>query len=304
MIVVAIPNTDRTRDLTPTHSDSMDGVEYDWLRSSGGGNNFLSFIQSELIPHIDAAYRTMPYRIFVGHSFGGIAVINALYTMPQTFNAYISIDPSLWWDNKVLLNKAREYFLHADLKSKSLFIAQANTLSAQDSSNQHFESIKEFATFLETRNHSGLKWNYKYYEHDTHGSVPLIATYDGLRFIFEDYPSGTRDIVSPEQLRKQYQLFSEKIGGNFIPPEGVINSLGYQAMGGKKYDVALQYFQMNIDYYPQSANVYDSMGELWMKKGDTKKAIDYYEKSLKLNPHNENAKMFIRKMKEESRKGK
>ena len=55
-----------------------------------------------------AAYRTAPYRVFVGHSLGGITTIDALYTMPETFNAYVAIDPSLWWDNRVLLKQARE----------------------------------------------------------------------------------------------------------------------------------------------------------------------------------------------------
>ncbi len=106
MIVVAIPNTDRTRDLTPTRTEMMNGTRQDWLKTSGGNDTFLKFIQTELIPHIESTYRTKPFRIFIGHSFGGIAVINALYTMPETFNAYVSIDPSLWWDDKVLLKKA------------------------------------------------------------------------------------------------------------------------------------------------------------------------------------------------------
>jgi predicted alpha/beta superfamily hydrolase len=157
MIVVAIPNTDRTRDLTPTNTLTMNGTQHDWLKTSGGNNTFLKFIQTELIPHMESTYRTKPLRIFIGHSFGGIAVINALYTMPETFNAYISIDPSLWWDDQVLLKKAKSYFLKADLKGKSLFISQANTLSPRDTANSHFESIREFATLLETRNKSGIR---------------------------------------------------------------------------------------------------------------------------------------------------
>jgi tetratricopeptide (TPR) repeat protein len=81
-----------------------------------------------------------------------------------------------------------------------------------------------------------------------------------------------------------------------MQPESVVNALGYQAMGNKSYDLALQYFQMNIDYYPNSANVYDSMGEALMNKGDYKKSIENYQKSLELNPKNENAKTMINKM--------
>jgi len=63
-------------------------------------------------------------------------------------------------------------------------------------------------------------------------------------------------------------------------------------------DKAIGFFQINIDLYPKSYNVYDSMGEAWMNKGDFKKAIAYYEKSLVLNPNNQGAKNNIKKMKE------
>jgi predicted alpha/beta superfamily hydrolase len=298
MIVVAIPNTDRTRDLTPSHSTKDNtGNEVPFLKSSGGGPRFLEFLKKELIPHIDSNYRTMPYRVLVGHSFGGITVINALYTMPETFNAYIAIDPSLWWDQQLLLKKARTYFQHASLNTKTLYLSQANTLNAGDTNiNDHFESIKEFATLLETRNHSGLRWKYEYFPDDDHGSVPFISEYDGLRFIFADYRIRNEVFHHPELITAQYQKLYEETGVKFKPDESVINNLGYQALNSKSYDLAVEYFQMNINYYPDSYNVYDSMGEAWMKKGDYRKSISYYKRSLDLNPANKGAEEMIRKM--------
>ena len=64
LIVVGIGNTDRTRDLTPSRA------KVESYPTSGGGDKFLEFIQSELIPEIEKRYRTAPYRIFAGHSFG------------------------------------------------------------------------------------------------------------------------------------------------------------------------------------------------------------------------------------------
>jgi predicted alpha/beta superfamily hydrolase len=299
MIVIAIPNTDRTRDLTPSHSTKDNsGNEVPFLKSSGGGPKFLEFLKKELIPHIDSNYRTMPYRVLVGHSFGGITVINALYTIPETFNAYIAIDPSLWWDQQLLLKKARTFFQHASLSTKAFYLSQANTLITGDTNvNDHFESIKEFATLLETRNHSGLRWKYEYFPDDDHGSVPFISEYDGLRFIFSDYRIKFQEAFHhPELISSQFQKLYEQTGVRFKPPEGLINNLGYQALNNKLYDLAIQYFQININYYPESPNVYDSMGEGMMKKGDNKKAIEYYKKSLELNPHNTSAIEMIKKM--------
>jgi len=90
MVVVAIPNTDRTRDLTPTHVDVMFG-DSAFVRTSGGGDKFLDFMEKELIPYVEETYPVTAYRTFVGHSFGGIAAINALYSRPGLFNNYVQI---------------------------------------------------------------------------------------------------------------------------------------------------------------------------------------------------------------------
>ena len=87
------------------------------------------------------------------------------------------------------------------------------------------------------------------------------------------------------------------MGATFLPPESIINTLGYQFMQSD-IDKAIQFFQLNIDLYPASYNVYDSMGEAWMNKGDYKKAVAYYEKSLELNPTNLGARVMINRMKE------
>jgi len=61
----------------------------------------------------------------------------------------------------------------------------------------------------------------------------------------------------------------------------------------KNYDKAIDIFTMNTFAYPNSANVFDSLGEAYMNKGDKTLAIKNYEKSLELNPNNENAKDML-----------
>jgi predicted alpha/beta superfamily hydrolase len=291
MIVVAIPNTDRTRDLTPTHSEMVNGEKTGSFKNSGGGPHFLRFIRDELIPRIESNYRTNSYRMLIGHSFGGITVINALYTMPEIFDAYISIDPSLWWDEKILLRKADSIFTNRSYLGKYLFISQANTLNPGESTNWHFGAIKEYVKVLESHSNSGLQWSYKYYPSDSHGSVPMISEYDGLRFIFEDFePSFEKIGRDPNLVVKNFEKYHQ------LPSEGTVNRFGYTAVAIGDLDLAQRYFQMNIDSYPQSANAYDSMGELWMTRGDTTKAISNYKKSIELDPTNNNARGRIAKM--------
>jgi len=71
------------------------------------------------------------------------------------------------------------------------------------------------------------------------------------------------------------------------------NQLGYRYLGEEKYEEAIAVFAMNVDMYPESWNVYDSLGEAYMKSGQHDLAVLNYEKSLELNPENENGKRML-----------
>ena len=300
MIIVAIPNTNRTRDLTPTHSTTgVDGKEHDFYQQSGGTDNFLKFITNELAPKIESTFRTFPYRILIGHSFGGLTVLHALCTVPEAFNAYVAIDPSLWWDNQSLLKQRREYFNTADLKGRSLYLAQANSLRSWDMSNPHFEGIKEFATLLQTRNKSGIRWRYKFYPDDDHSSVAFISEYDALRFIFEKYRVDYNIIATAEQLKAQYEQLSKDLGITILPPERITQTFGSTYVYLEKYDTAEAFLQMNIDNYTNSSSAYANMGQYWKGKGDKKKALQYYEKSVKIFPENKDSLKNIENLKKD-----
>jgi predicted alpha/beta superfamily hydrolase len=123
LIVVGIANTDRTRDLTPSHSDEKDSAGKETVPTSGGGDRFIDFIQTELMAEIEKRYRTAPYRIFVGHSLGGLMAIHILVTRPDMFQAYIAVSPSLWWDHQRTLHQAQEFFASRAELNKSLFVS-------------------------------------------------------------------------------------------------------------------------------------------------------------------------------------
>ena len=289
MIVVAIPNTNRLRDMSPTKvTTGLDGKPAPGMASSGGMGNFLGMIKTELIPAIEGKYRTLPYRVFVGHSLGGITVIQALYTMPETFNAYIAIDPSLWWDNKVLLRQAKDHLNKANYyKGKSLFLGQANTMRADDTTtNQHFNAMLQFNEVVRDYNTSGLRFGYKYYPDDDHGSVPLITEYDALRFIFDGYRINLgRALASPSYLPEHYKKVSAELGVPLQPSEAMISQLAGFAVG-QDTAKAIQFYELAAQLYPRSFRSFDRLGVLYAAKGEKAKAIDNLQKSLALNPNN------------------
>jgi len=82
----------------------------------------------------------------------------------------------------------------------------------------------------------------------------------------------------------------------FYFAEKEFNELGYRLMQTGKIQEALEVFKLNVELYPDSANVYDSLGEAYMKIGENENAVEYYKKSLKLNPENKNARQMLKKL--------
>ena len=192
MLVVGITNTKRTRDLTPTKSiinyfGQPDTSADSWMKPSGGNEEFLQFIRQELMPYIETNYKTQPFKIFAGHSFGGIASINCMLTHPDMFNAYIAISPSFWWDGEYVLRLADKKLKPASVLNKILFYSDASE-GIKDSSSYHTNLLK-FDTLLINKALKGLDYKYKYYPTETHMTEPIVAYYDALRFIYKDWKS-------------------------------------------------------------------------------------------------------------------
>lgn len=319
MIIVAIPNTNRSRDLTPTHVDidffTGDSNSYD----SGGGDKFLDFIENELVPYIDKNYPASSYRTYVGHSFGGLSVINALISKPYLFNNYIAIDPSLWWDNLAFKNYADSILKTEKFKDKALYVSIANTMKeGMDIQNvhndttkntSHIRSILQFVKSLENNKTNHLDFKWKYYNDDNHGSVPLISEHDGLRYLFRWHDfKGINQIINSasemtaEELIELPKAHFEKVSNHFgfevLPTEELIAVIGHYLLGEKMPEKASAFFDLNIQNYPNSSHVYDSRGDCYLIIGDSLKALDYFDKALKM----EDLEIYRKKIEELEKK--
>ena len=140
------------------------------------------------------------------------------------------------------------------------------------------------------------------------GGIPMGDITKGISNILYnqdyDYPkkpisSHLHAIIMEEGIEKavkEYKEISEKEKDIFDLNERELNNLGYLLLGDGKIDEAIAIFRLNVDAYPDQWNVYDSMGEALMEKGETEKSIEFYKKSIELNPRNTGAYEKLKEM--------
>ena len=82
--------------------------------------------------------------------------------------------------------------------------------------------------------------------------------------------------------------------------ENEINAYGYAFLQQDRVEQALALFKLNVELFPESWNVYDSLGEALLRAGDATAAQAMYEKSLALNPENTNGRDALAKIRGET----
>ncbi|MEO0468757.1 MAG: alpha/beta hydrolase-fold protein [Bacteroidota bacterium] len=276
MIVIAVLNTNRTRDLTPKASGG-DAIRFP---DGGGADQFLAFMADELFPFVEKTYRTQPYRLLVGHSFGGLFAAHTILNRPELFNAYIAISPSLWWDNQEQAKRSDAFFKdHQDLKGH-FFMTMGNE------GGDMLGGAWRFAASLEEHAGEHLKWDFVVMETETHGSIPHRSTYQGLEFIFKDWfiedPARMLEEGGLLAFQDHYRKLSAQMGYEVKVPEQMTNQAGYHFLRKNEFDKAIDAFAQNVKDYPSSANVHDSAGDGYFAKGDYQKAKKHYAKAVDL----------------------
>ncbi|ADB38172.1 alpha/beta hydrolase-fold protein [Spirosoma linguale] len=295
MIVVGITNTVRERDLTPARSttDTHQPVVY------SGQEDFLQFIGQELIPYIDSRFPTTSYRLLSGHSLGGLTVINALLYNTQLFNAYIALEPSLWWDNQQFLQAVEKKLATKTFTNTSLFMAVANptlatgldtvrALRDTTAKTMLYRSVTQFIKGLRRYPNNGLRWNSQFFPDERHGTIQLVGQYKALTTLFDYYPFRTSQFENHPELDMDsvlvahYKTVSARLGYTVLPSEELVNNLGYTSMGLGQPQKAYAFFKRNVETYPKSANAYDSLGDYFVWQGEKIKAIAAFRHALSL----------------------
>jgi len=133
------------------------------------------------------------------------------------------------------------------------------------------------------------------------GAVENIAKFE-MRNGIQLPPTEEKFLRVMEQggFEQALKLYNENRSGNpqqSVFSENFLNQLGYRLINQNRLAQAIEIFKLNVDAYPSSANVYDSLAEAYMRSGNREMAIKFYEKSIELNPDNRDAIEAVKKLK-------
>ena len=285
MIVVGIPNTDRSRDLSPTRPKQTGATGAPQFLTAGGADNFLKFIETELIPEIEKRYRVVPYRVLAGHSLGGLFAIHAMLSRPELFNSYVAVSPALQWDNQVVVKRAEDFFKTRKELNAVLYMSLGYEPGPIDDG---FHQMKQI---LAKNQIKGFEWEAQQMTDEDHGSVVLRSHYAGMRKIYDGWqmprdPDSGAIAGGMKAVDAHYQKLSDKFRYTVPVPENLINQVGYQHLFADQNDEAIAVFKLQVERYPNSANVYDSLAEAYEKTGRLDLAAPLYEKAQTLGKQN------------------
>lgn len=161
----------RIPDLTPTNDTTAV-----MFPDGGRCDAFHRFIVNELIPMIEKEYRVMEgERAFAGYSLGGLFGAWVLFNRPGTFNRYMLISPSLWWDKQLSLKWEEAWYQ----KSKELNATLFMSLSSGE-----WGTPETLDKTLQGRNYAGLQYKFERIPGEHHTSTFPAAAVKGLKFIY------------------------------------------------------------------------------------------------------------------------
>ena len=165
IILVGIENTKRGRDLTG-YSETKDDEQYCPL--TDGAKNFRAFITQELMPKINTQYRTTTKKGIIGESLAGLFVMETFLQHPDTFNYYIAIDPSIWWNDHYLVKNADDLLRKFPDKKIKLWFAGSSLEKHKYSIAQYTNQLDEI---LKNSTPNKLQWKYSYEPKEKHNTI-------------------------------------------------------------------------------------------------------------------------------------
>jgi len=268
IILVAIANTNRNRDMIPDNE----------------AQKFLEFMTSELFPYIEKKYRADNYRILYGGSNAGLFVLYSFLENPDSFSSYIASSPTIGWSYDTIVNKTKTFSNKQSHLNKFLYIINGG----RDDLDQVITKFPEYIPMLEALKEKGLRLNISFLPDEEH--VPFISLHSGLLSLFEGYtyPDGMRKKGGLDAVKAYYNRFSEKFGYEVKYPFSAIQGVGQGLLfRDKNFKEAIEVLKLGIQQQPGLWVNNIMLALAYYKDNNMDQAKKYYLKAAEIDPENE-----------------
>lgn len=284
-IVVAIHNTNRTRDLTPSEDADFYG--------SGAAAVFLRFLVEDLVPRVEATYRTNGFRILVGHSFGGLFSIFALTERPAVFDAIVSVAPSLWLSDDWMFGRLDALVSdHPDLKGFLYVTIGEGEDPRTRRANQRFQD------WLQANAPATLEWHYRVNEKENHFSNLPVSLQQGLQALYpvwgaeeELYARTKRE--GPPGAGRWLAERRERLGPRFVLTEFEILQTGYRFIEEGESRAAEAVFDVLVEEFPGSGQPWAGKAAAREAEGRLEAAADAFRRALQIGEEHGEPDRFL-----------
>jgi predicted alpha/beta superfamily hydrolase len=254
-----------------------------------GAKRFLRFFQEELIINVESRLRIdSTNRTLFGWSRGGMFATFTLFQQPELFRNYLILGTPF-----ISRNKRYAYELEEKYSRERQDLPVRIYMGVGEYDATAFPTFNEFVRTLQRRNYEGLQLQWEVFKDIRHEyKAPVLLLTNGLKYFFQGTLIYTvmLKMIKEHGVTKaiaEYHRLKKMAPGDYNFREDQLNNVGYFLLKLNRVDEAIKIFQLNVEVYPESWNVYDSLGEAYLIKEDTLKAIENYKLALKMSPENE-----------------
>jgi predicted alpha/beta superfamily hydrolase len=283
ILVGVANNVDRYRDLLPW--PTRDGY-------GGQADRFLRFVREELLPFVDAEYRTKDYRIMVGPQAAGVFGAYALVKDPGLFQAFVLNDPCVIdSDERSLCAEVVDFAASHDAEGTFFAVSHGGSRDSQAS-----RRLEQMRADLGSHAVSGFRWSIEV-DGDWRFFVPPLHLEDHLLGLFPDFPfPADREVHSLSDVLSHYEDLSRRFGFTVDPPDLILAQAADRLARTGHRDAALEVLKHQLALYPASLNPLWRLANLYREMGDTANAIRYYRQCLEREPNMTPAKTWLERL--------
>jgi predicted alpha/beta superfamily hydrolase len=272
MLLVAITNTDRYRDLLPLQPDGR----------PTGIDNFVRFFQEELFPYVDSHYRTKDFRVLMGPQAGANFGMHVLFKHPDLFQAAVLDNPFRWEGGRdLILQNARDSLQNRGQFKRFLSITYED---GDELAKEGVAYIDRFAAFVKELNVPDFRLHLNYIK-DNDEFIQPMGLRSGLKAMFKAYPlPGEKEVEGLADILTIYQKLSDAYGFPVDAPQHVLSMQYYSLREKGLRDQAIEVINYTKSRYPRSGNVLFIFGNLHMEDGELEKALESFKKMIEVLP--------------------